>query len=89
MSDHVGSLVDEMVLWSLQVRVDGEGPWVDRGGQTSDWKAMLRTYDDHQKRFPDEPVRMVVTDVKVRVADPDWLRLRLSEGEVDESSTAN
>jgi hypothetical protein len=63
-------------LWSIQVQTDAEQPWIDLGAHNAEWKDVLRTYDYRKEHFPEEGVRIVNTEVVVRVADPDWLRLR-------------
>jgi hypothetical protein len=74
------TVVEERTLWIVQLKTD-DGDWIDYGTHTKEWKDILRTYDYRKEHFPDEPIRVVCTEVSSRVGDPEWLRLRLKEEE--------
>jgi len=73
------NLVERRDLWSIQVKPEEDGPWFNYGTDTSDWESVLRTYNFRKEHHPEEPIRMVHTEVLIRVADPDWLTLKLKE----------
>lgn len=78
-SDNPYDLIEERTLWSLQVRHEDGNPWVDYGAHREEWEEVLRVYNYRKEHFPEEETRMLVTEVKVRVADPDWLTLKMKE----------
>ena len=72
-------VVETRDLWNLQVKSEEADMWLDYGSHREDWKDVLRSYNFRKERYPEEPIRMLHTEVTTRVADPDWLNLKMKE----------
>lgn len=76
MSNESNEIVEASTLWSIQVKVDAT-VWMQMGAHSAVAEDVLRTYDYRVEHFPEEPVRLVRTEVIGIVEDVEQLREEL------------
>lgn len=87
-SDKWDSLISDRSVWHVQFREDEETPWKSIGTHREEWPDVLRIYEDGLTRYPAHESRIVRTEVRDYVEDPQKLRDLLAEKTAQEELSA-